>query len=162
MDASIDLPFRPQQADGYCLASCIQMVLAYFGRDEPQATLATRLGMIENVGIPISRVTRLASSTFSIEYGSEGTFHMLAHWIGQGVPVIACVQTQELGYWQGAIAQHAVVVVGLDDRHVRVVDPAQGAPNIVVSRDEFWLAWDEMALSYVVLRPRSGGRSGEG
>ncbi|MCB0088080.1 MAG: C39 family peptidase [Caldilineaceae bacterium] len=33
MSSSLSVPHFPQQADGYCLPACVQMVMAYWGID---------------------------------------------------------------------------------------------------------------------------------
>ncbi len=44
-------------------------------------------------------------------------------YLQKGEPVIAFVDTGELSYWS-RITNHALIVVGLDEEHVMVLDPA--------------------------------------
>ena len=67
------------------------------------------------------------------------------------MPVIAFVQMRELPHWQGHWSQHAVVVLGLDQIAVHVLDPAASAQVIAVPVNDFVLAWEEMDWAYAVI-----------
>ncbi len=71
----------------------------------------------------------------------------------QRTPPIALVNTLHLEHWS-LEAAHAVVVLGLDEQTVTINDPAMPAGQSVVGLDNFWLAWDDMANLYCLLRRR--------
>jgi ABC-type bacteriocin/lantibiotic exporter with double-glycine peptidase domain len=74
------------------------------------------------------------------------------HYLDQGLPVIAYVNTGELkSYWQYTTF-HAVVVVGLDEQFVYVNDPYFADAPKEVARGEFVLAWLEQDYRYAVIR----------
>jgi hypothetical protein len=84
----------------------------------------------------------------------HGTFDQLQDHLQQDHPCIAFVYTGELSYWSEDV-DHAVVVVGLDDRHIYVNDPAFPSGPLIVDRGEFDLAWLEWDERYAVLLPRA-------
>ena len=151
MSKLIDVPYSRQQSDGYCLPACAQMALAHLGISRSQQELGRVMGMIAGFGVPASHILHLRSPQVQVEYHTEGSLEHLRLWLMRQVPVIACVQTSELAYWQGHIAQHAILLVGIDEQHVYLLDPAQNPAVISVSIDEFLLAWDEMEFAYSVI-----------
>jgi predicted double-glycine peptidase len=53
------------------------------------------------------------------------------------------------------VSQHAVVIVGIDQDNVYLLDPAAQSSVITVTHGDFLLAWDEMKFSYAVISKRS-------
>ena len=45
------VPHRMQEQYGFCLPACVEMVLAYYGINRSQRSLAVELGVIEDVCI---------------------------------------------------------------------------------------------------------------
>jgi ABC-type bacteriocin/lantibiotic exporter with double-glycine peptidase domain len=131
-----------QETETGCLEACVQMALAYLGIDRSQPDLARQMGAIPHVGVVSRNILNLQSSTLQVLY-AEGTLELLRQWLEQDVPVIAFVQTSELPYWEGVEARHAVVVVGLDDENVYLLDPARDPGTITVSIGDFSLAWED-------------------
>ena len=78
----------------------------------------------------------------------------MREWLRHGILVIACVQAGELSHWQGVSAQHAVLVLGMDEQEVHLHDPALAHGPIVVSSGDFSLAWDEMNCRYAIIKER--------
>lgn len=114
------------------------MVLAHTGRPVDYARLLSmlRIGPLGTRRRSVLNLTRL---------GLDVTYHetalpIVAEYLQAGHSVIAFVDTAELGYWTTA-ANHAVVVIGLDDDHVIVNDPAFASAPHHIPRDEFELAW---------------------
>jgi ABC-type bacteriocin/lantibiotic exporter with double-glycine peptidase domain len=131
-----------QETETGCLEACVQMALSCLGIDRSQSDLARQMGAIPHIGVVSRNILNLHSSTLQVLY-VEGTLELLHRWLDQGVPVIAFVQTSELPYWGGVEARHAVVVVGLDDENVYLLDPARDAGVIPVSHGDFSLAWED-------------------
>lgn len=154
MAKNLSVPFSAQQKHGYCLLACAQMALAHLGISRSQSTLASELGIFEDFGVPSSNIRRLKSSSIEVIYATEATLSNLAHWLEQKVPVIAFVHTAQLDYWQNHPAQHAVLLVAIDNASVYLLDPARNADIVTVAIDEFLLAWDEMEFSYAVIYRR--------
>lgn len=150
----LDVPYSSQLAHGYCLPACAQMALAYLGIEHSQEALARTLDIIENFGVPASHLLKLRSRDVFVVYETEGSIQILDHWLKEQTPVITFVRTNLLAYWQGQVAQHAVLVVGLEDPYIYLLDPAKTSDVIPVHVDEFLLAWDEMEFSYAVIARR--------
>ncbi len=154
MPQRLSLPYHRQKAEGYCLAACAQMVLHYWGILTEQDELAEQMGVIPNIGVPASRIMRLASREITPLY-DVGEWELLITWLNRSVPVIAMVQAGEFAHWQGAEFAHAVVVTGYDTEQVWLLDPAALPEPMPVSIDEFMLAWGELDYRYAVLKPEA-------
>jgi hypothetical protein len=127
------------------------MVLAYIGVERSQEPLARSMGLVENLGVPASRILRLQADRLRVEYYAEGSLQDLHRWLSRRIPVIACVQTGHFSYWQGHPTQHAVVVVETDLQTTYCLDPSRDSTVIAIPIDEFVLAWDELAMAFAVI-----------
>lgn len=143
MAQPLSIPFHKQQAAGYCLPACVQMVLAYQQIIRSQPDLAMQLGVRSSLGTPTRSVLGLASNQLRVVYG-ERTESTPQKWLALSLPSVAFVQVGELSYWQGESFQHAVVVIGLEDNAVWLLDPDMDETAIAVDLDEFMLAWSGM------------------
>ncbi len=143
MEQLLSLPYHPQQTEGYCLPACVQMVLAYFGIKRSQNEIAHQLGMRTEIGVPASYIVRLQSSELTATY-YQGTLAQVAKNLAWGIPTICFIQAGELSYWQGYYFQHAVIIVGLKGNEIYLLDPDAEPNPIIVSHEEFLLAWSEM------------------
>ena len=154
MPNTLRVPFFRQETETDCLPACARMVLAHLGVTISQTELTRMLSTHPLVGTPYSRITRLRSLSIDVVY-QTGDLGNVAHWLTQGSPVIAFVQLRELPYWGGHWAQHALVIVGLDETIVQVLDPARDEQVISIPRADFTLAWDEMDNAYAVITRRT-------
>jgi ABC-type bacteriocin/lantibiotic exporter with double-glycine peptidase domain len=146
----LPVPYYKQNKVGYCLAACAQMVLAFQGVSRSQDNLANQLQIKPSLGIPTRNIQLLASRDISVVYG-EGVITDLQKWLVAGKPVITFVQAGEFSHWQGEYFQHAVVVIGITDQIVWLLDPDKDETPIAVSEDEFMLAWLGMDYLYAVI-----------
>ena len=137
----LPVPHLPQDKPHSCLEACARMVLAYLGDSVPEDELLALFDGTE-FGTPASRLTRLGRMGYDVEIG-RGTFELLRSKLELGLPSIALVHTAFLDYWTES-ARHAVVVVGLDEKHVYLNDPAFESAPQTVSLDGFLTAWIEM------------------
>lgn len=136
---TLPVPHRKQTQASDCLAACVAMVLDYLHRPVPYARLLSLLG-IGPIGAPrrnILRLTRLGG--LEVIYRTA-TLSLVAQYLLTRDPVIAFVDTGELSYWLST-TNHALVVVGMDNEHVLVHDPAYTIFPISISHLEFELAW---------------------
>lgn len=147
----LPVPYRPQETKVGCLPACIQMVLAYQGIIYSQTELSRLLGTHPLAGTPHSRIVRLRSLNLRVAYQKATGLNDLSRWLARELPVITFVQARELPHWQGQWFQHAVVVVGVEENVVYLLDPAATAAVIATPGDDFLLAWEEMDLAYAVL-----------
>ncbi|MBN1887197.1 MAG: C39 family peptidase [Thermoflexales bacterium] len=150
----LSAPHFQQQADGFCLPACAQMVLAHLGIVASQDDLARQMGLRSHIGIPYSRIMRLQSPRLQVYYSVRGEMETLRSVLARGLPVILFVQAGELPHWRGQLSQHAIVVVGMGDREARVLDPAAPTSPVSVPLDDLMLAWDEMDNAYAVISLR--------
>ena len=142
---------RRQETSAGCLPACAQMILNYLGIERSQTELARLMGTHPQAGTPYSYITRLRSSEINVAYQKASGPDDLSLWLNRQLPAIAFVQMRELPHWQGHWSQHAVVVVGLDQIAVHILDPAASGLVIAVPVNDFMLAWEEMDLAYAVI-----------
>jgi predicted double-glycine peptidase len=126
------------------------MALHYLGIQREQAKLAQQLGVRPDIGAPASGIKRLATDAVSITYDA-GEWETIQAQLAQKTPVIAMVQAGELPHWHGETFQHAVVIIACSETQVWLLDPATSSDPIIVSIDEFMLAWSEMDYQYAVV-----------
>lgn len=131
------------------------MVLNFLSIQADQVELARQLGVKAGVGAPASRIVRLATDDIVIKY-EVGEWATVQPVLAQNVPLIAMIQAGELPHWRGESFQHAVIIIGYDATQVWLLDPAVTSPDaIMVSIDEFMLAWGEMDYRYAVISKRA-------
>lgn len=104
------------------------MVLTYWGIERSQTELAQTMDIFPGIGVPGSRIKRLASRQLDVSYG-EGELADLETAVAQNIPPIALVSTTELPYWD-INTPHAVVITGIDENFVWLHDPAKPQSNI--------------------------------
>ena len=150
MLTSLSVPHYPQLADGFCLPACVQMVLSYWGISRNQNRLARQLQTIPGAGAPGSRLRQLASRNLCIRY-SSGALDDLRAALAQDIPAITLVNTKHFKHWQIETA-HAVAVTFMDEQSVLINDPGMSQGLTSVGLDDFFLAWDEMANLYGLIR----------
>lgn len=135
----LTVPHYKQKGESDCLAACSAMVLDYIGRSIPYTQLCELL-QIGPIGAPRRNVINLTRHGFDVTY-REATLTILAqNYLQLSEPVIAFVDTSELHYW-ATTTNHAVVVVGLDENNVFVLDPVFPDSQQAVPHEEFQLAW---------------------
>lgn len=149
-DKPLDVPYRAQADDGFCLPACVQMVLEYLGVPESQQSLARKLDVRPPLGAPASNVTRLRSDILETTCAT-GTLDDLRLCVARGHAPIVFVQAGELPHWRGRKSQHALVVVGVTEAPVSVLDPGADEKPIPVPMGDFTLAWLEMDCLYALI-----------
>lgn len=141
MSDLLPIPHFQQSADGYCLAACARMVLAYLGIKRSEAQVRKVLGA-EEWGTPTFAIQRLASAKLEVIY-REWSITELLSALTAGQPVIVFVRTGFLGYYTEDFA-HALVVVGADpEQQFWIHDPGQPSGPITVSWNGLLAAWAE-------------------
>jgi predicted double-glycine peptidase len=116
------------------------MALAYLGVQRSQAELARLMSTHPQLGTPYSHLRRLHSDQIVVEYGKANELIDLDAWLNNDLPVIAFVQMGELPYTRQRLAQHAVVVIGIDQEGVYIQDPATSQSVVAVPHNDFLLA----------------------
>jgi len=148
---SLSVPHQLQQSDADCLAACAAMVLAYLGREIDYALLLELLG-IRPFGAPAGNIRLLADLGLVVVYSKTHTTGLKA-MLQQGHPVIVFVRTDQIPHWEYG-TDHAILVVGYDERHFYVNDPYHSQAPIAVSSGDFELAWLERDYSYALVTPQ--------
>lgn len=139
---------KPQQGKTDCLAACAQMGLAYLNITASQNVLK-QLFDTTSIGAPLSHIRRLERYGVNVAL-QEGDEFALQRAIDQNIPPVIFVRTNQLDYWKEDV-QHAIVVVGYDEAHFLLNDPAfPDAPKRVLT-DEVILAWDEFDYLYALI-----------
>lgn len=138
-----------QEDDSGCLAACGQMLLRYHGINVPQRQL-NRLFQQQELGAPFSHIQRIARYRVQVAL-QIGNDLALKRALDSSIPPIIPVLTGELtAYWHLNV-RHALVVVGYDDTHFYLNDPAfADAPKRVLI-DELMLAWLEFDYTYALI-----------
>ena len=140
---------RRQKRQADCLAACAAMVLDYLHVSIRYNRL-NQLLRVDAIGTPFRNLQHLESLGLSILI-AKGDLQMLQMHLENSLPAIVAVDTVQLPYWDEA-TDHAVVVVGMDERHVYINDPdTEDAPQ-TISLAEFELAWLEKDYLYAVIR----------
>lgn len=125
------------------------MVLGYLRVRIPYSRLI-RLLRVDAIGTPFRNLRYLEASDISLHIAA-GDMPTLRDNLQHGRPVIVAVDTAELPYWHEA-TDHAVVVVGVDDEHVYLLDPDTGGAPHAVTSAEFELAWLEKDYLYAIIQ----------
>lgn len=148
---SIFLPVEhvPQHKDGECLAACAAMVLNYLGIRVAYRRLLRILKVEPGVGAPSFNVRNIERVGVTVLY-EQGTLERLYHHVQKGRPCITFVRSGELPYWQENV-QHAVLVVGMDERYIFLNDPAVNSAPMMVLTGDFDLAWLAHDEKYAVI-----------
>lgn len=132
-----------------CLAASAQMILGYLNIPSQQRQLSQLFGQTD-MGARFPHIVRLSRYGVQVNL-HRGDEHQLVQAINRDQPPIVFVATGELtSYWHESV-QHAVVVIGYDENHFYLNDPAfDDAPKRVLI-DEFILAWFEFDCTYAVI-----------
>lgn len=141
----------PQHRTGECLAACAAMVLTYMGLPARYEPLLRLLRVKPGIGAASFNIRELEKLGVGIVY-KQGTLEELHNQLAHDRPCIVFVKTSELPYWDTA-ADHAVVVVGLEDRYIYLNDPAFSYAPVEVPHGDFGLAWQGRDNFYAVLMP---------
>lgn len=145
----LDVPHVRQRQTSDCVAACAAMVLDYMKYSVSYEHVSRVIG-VNWFGTPSSFVRKLEKLGITVIY-KQGSFEELYEHLLQDRPCITFVKTLDLPYWSEQ-TDHAVVVMGLDDHHIYVNDPAFPDAPKEITRGDFDLAWLELDEMYAVLK----------
>ena len=144
-------PFRQDQPYT-CVAACLRAVLAALGAHYSEEDLARACNTDPSGATLADATAGVRSLGFNALFIPEATFEMLTEWLQHGVPMIVGIAADDLVH--GATGGHAVVICGVEQGHVIVVDPAIGAERRL-ELQTFLRAWRRRHnRGLVVLRQR--------
>ena len=138
-----------QEVDSGCLAACGQMSLRYLGINVSQRQLNRLLDQGE-LGALFSNIQRLARHRVHVAL-NVGDDVVLKSAIDNNQPPIIPVLTKELTTYWDINVRHALLVVGYDDTHFYLNDPAFADAPKRVMVDELMLAWLEFDYIYALI-----------
>ncbi len=128
-----------QQSQPYtCVAACLRVVLAALHTDYPEDKLARACNTDPSGATLSDAASAVRSLGFNALFLPEATFEMLSEWLQQGVPMIIGIAVDDPVY--GVTGGHAVVVCGIEQGQVIVVDPTIGAERRL-ELESFLRAW---------------------
>jgi len=145
----LPIKHQPQEEDSGCLAACSQMQLLGLGISVSQRVL-NKLFDLRKGGVPFPHVRRVERYGVKVTLAS-GDETDLQKAIDQNRPPVIFVRTHQLtSYWK-IDTRHAILVVGYDETHFYLNDPAfPDAPKRVLL-DEVMLAWLEFDYTYALI-----------
>ena len=150
----LPVPHQRQQQEADCLAACAAMVLEYLNIEFKYQQLL-KLLKVKPYGTAGQNLKYLNALGLQVTY-REGTLEQIKNRLQNGAPCITLVRTADLPYWDYG-TDHAVVVVGFDEKAVYVNDPAFANHPIPVPVIEFELAWLAFDYRYGVITPQVEG-----
>lgn len=144
---------RQQLGWGYCLPACVQMALAQLGIAIDQSDIAAILGTRPGIGTPFSHLRKLPQVATEItEWGSLAAIERALQT--ETAIIAALTTTPGLPGWSDLRTQHAILIVDATPEHIVYHDPALEQGGTASPRNEFLLAWSEMAEKAAFLRRR--------
>ncbi|NKQ36084.1 MAG: hypothetical protein HF973_10775 [Chloroflexi bacterium] len=136
---------------GYCLPACAQMALAQLGIKIKQPAIAVILETRPGVGTPFPNLQKL--SQVDVEIQEWGSLTAVEEALKKETAVITAVMTTPgLPGWNDLRTPHAVLILDVTIEHIIYHDPAMTQGHTAASRNEFLLAWSEMAEKTAFLR----------
>ncbi len=147
----LNVPHFKQEFNYSCVAACVRMVLAHYGRNESEDNLRQLLGTIPYYGTRANSVRRVALWGFDVSDASS--LSELQAALADGVPPIIFLRTGALDYWNVNDA-HTVVLVGVDGTTVYLNDPFFDAFPQQTSLASFQQAWAATGQLAAIIRPR--------
>lgn len=128
-----------QQSRPYtCVAARLRVVLAALGAGYPEDDLACACNTDPSGATLSDAASAVRSLGFNALFIPEATFEMLSEWLQHGVPMIVGIAVEDPVH--GVTGGHAVVVCGIEQGQVIVVDPALGAERRL-ELETFLRAW---------------------
>ena len=145
------VPHYEQELDYSCLATCVRMVLAFYGSEHTEAKLRGLLRTRPGGTSPANVIFRLPDLGFNahVQTGSQA---ILRENLAAGYPCIVHVWTAPLLHWDEEVI-HALVVVDLTEDSALAHDPALATGPTSVPLDAFLRAWAATDYLTLVIRP---------
>ena len=136
----LTVPHHKQQRESDCLTACAAMALDTLDVYVPYQQLLEILD-VASWGTPHRSIKHLADhfTNIVVTY-KQGALPDLFQEIDSGHPVIVFVWTGDLPYWT-VETWHAVVIIGYDNQHFYINDPAVSDAPQIVSHGDLDLAW---------------------
>jgi len=132
------LVWQAQEHPTSCVAACVRMVLSGFSQDWTETQVRQVLGR-PRLGITLSATcARLNQAGATAFYHEDWSMDDLRDSLRQGRYPIVGVERHIFGY---PPASHAVVLIGVTSRQIKVLDPLDGPQPRQYGASTFELAW---------------------
>lgn len=148
---SLSVPHFKQEQPYSCVAACVRMVLAHYGRVASEDEFRQLLGTSPH-GTSARDILRVAALGFDVQLRFTNLGELSAA-LQAGTPPIVFVNTGSLDYWSFDCA-HVLVVVGMDVASVSVNDPLFDSGARQTSLSGFHAAWASNKCLAALIRPQ--------
>ena len=148
----LNVPHFRQEVNYSCVAACVRMVLAHYGRNESEANVRQLLGTTSR-GTRAANVTNVVQLGFDVRFGTSNLLQLRAT-LAANVPPIIFLLTGTLDYWETNDA-HAIVLIGVDAASVHLNDPFFDTFPQQTSLANFQQAWAMTGHLAAFIRPQS-------
>ncbi len=149
----LPVPLVRQAYPHSCGAAAFLSILYYYCCHQgPESSLHEALAMTESDGVHPERLVMTALSYgLTAEFRQGVTCAEVRLALQRSEPVIldiqAWIQDPVNAHWSEIWSEgHYVVVVGMDDQHIYVMDPAVAAAYAYIPLDEFVARWHDEAV----------------
>ena len=148
----LNVPHFRQEFNYSCVAACVRMVIAHYGRNESEDSVRQLLGTTSR-GTRAANVTNVVQLGFDVRFGTSNLLQLRAT-LAANVPPIIFLLTGTLDYWETNDA-HAVVLIGVDAASVYLNDPFFDTFAQQTSLANFQQAWATTGHLAAFIRPQS-------
>ena len=148
----LNVPHFRQEFNYSCVAACVRMVIAHYGRNESEDNVRQLLGTTSR-GTRAANVTSVVQLGFDVRFGASNLPQLQA-MLAANVPPIIFLLTGMLDYWDTNEA-HAVVLIGVDAASVHLNDPFFDTFSQQTPLASFQQAWATTGHLAVFIRPQS-------
>jgi predicted double-glycine peptidase len=140
------LPMIRQGTPYTCGVAALQSVLAYYGEDWREDSLAHELKSTPEDGTDYHEIVRFAQSKgISVEVVEGMTLDTLKRHIAARKPVVVAFQAwgDKSDYSNDWDDGHYSIVIGLDDKNVYLMDPSTAGNYTFIAIPEFMARWHD-------------------
>ena len=133
----LEVPIFRQERDWSCLVACVRMCLTYVGIERSEDELVTLLG-----ASPLGLTLEQASEGIrGLDCEVELAYNRDLLWlINRVLDEEAVIVATLIRFVDDCEVRHAVVVVGLGDHEIEVIDPAAGE-IVRMPQQELYKRW---------------------
>lgn len=147
------VPHHKQELDYSCLAACVRMILAFYGKDHSESDLRKLLKTRIGGTSPSRLMWQLPTLGFDAVV-ETGSLQSLSAYLNAGKPCIVHVWTPPLPHWE-VEAIHALVVVGIGENTVLAHDPVLSSGPTAIPLEAFVKAWAATDYLMILIEPMS-------
>lgn len=129
------LPFYKQELWYSCFATCVKIILEYYGIKKSERDLRILLKTTPSFGTLWEIAEReIRNLRFELVWKKSWSLEELTPLISQATPVIADIWSKE------EADKHAVVIVDISENYVTLIDPEYGE-LVDMSKTDFLKLW---------------------